>query len=145
MPVRDLANSDVVTTDEDTAITEVAGQMGSEGVGAVVIVDGDEPTGVLTDRQIALAAAEEEDLSSITAGDAMTADPATIDENEEGIEIARTLNEQQVRRLPVVDDDGELTGIVTFDDVVATIGEQMADVADVIEAQSPGYSPSDDA
>lgn len=143
MPVKNLANSDVVTADEDTAVTDIAGQMGSEGVGAVVIVEGDEPTGLVTDRQIALAAADQDDLSSLTAGDVMTEDPATINGDEEGIEISRALNERKVRRLPVVDDDGKLTGIVTFDDVVATIGEQMADVSDVIEAQSPDYSPSD--
>ena len=141
MPVKDLANTDVVTAEENDSLPEIAGTMSSEGVGAVVIVDGNEPIGVLTDRQIALAAAEEEDLSSVSAGDAMTDDPVTIEEDAEGIEVSRTLGEHKIRRLPVVDDGGELTGIVSFDDVVATIGEEMADLSDVIEAESPGYSP----
>lgn len=39
------------------------------------------------------------------------------------------------------DDDGTLTGIVTLDDLVATIGEQLENVSETIEVQSPGYSP----
>jgi Mg/Co/Ni transporter MgtE len=48
-----------------------------------------------------------------------------------------------VRRIPVVDDDGKLVGIATLDDVVATTGEMLDDVATVIEAQSREYEPDD--
>lgn len=50
------------------------------------------------------------------------------------------MGESGVRRLPVVDDDGDLDGIVTLDDVVATVGEELEEIATVIENQSPGYS-----
>ena len=71
----------------------------------------------------------------------MTENPVTLPEDEEGIEISRTIDEQNVRRIPVVDDNGKLTGIVTLDDLIATIGEQLDNVADTIEVQSPDYSP----
>ena len=48
-----------------------------------------------------------------------------------------------VRRIPVVDDDGALVGIATLDDVVATVGEMLDDVATVIEGQSREYEPEE--
>ena len=113
--------------------------MDEEEVGSVIITDDGELVGIVTDRQVALAFADE-DPSSLTAGDVMTEDPVTLSPDDEDIEIARTMGENKIRRIPVVE-DGELHGIVTLDDVVATIGEQMCEVADVIEAQSPDYSP----
>ncbi|QLG29257.1 hypothetical protein HUG10_17725 [Halorarum halophilum] len=56
------------------------------------------------------------------------------------VEIARTIGEHNVR-LPVVDDDGKLESIATVDDHVSTVGEQLDEVADTIEAQSLDYSP----
>lgn len=141
MPVGHLGPDDVVTADRDTRLEEVARKLKSENVGAVVIAENEEPVGIVTDRDIALTLAESDDVGSLTAADVMTEDPVTIREDEEGIEIARTIDENDVRRIPFVDDDGNLTGIVTVDDVVATIGEQLDHVSNTIEVQSPEYSP----
>ncbi|WP_117594948.1 CBS domain-containing protein [Haloprofundus halophilus] len=140
MPVGDLATEDVVTVDPSTTIEEIAQQFSSEGVGSVVVVEDDEPRGIVTDREIALAVGEHDDISEMTAEDVMAENPETINQNEEGFAVAKKLGEAKVRRLPVVDDDGKLVGIVTLDDVVATVGEEMTSIADVIESQSPGYS-----
>jgi Mg/Co/Ni transporter MgtE len=70
----------------------------------------------------------------------MTDDPVTIQADEEAVEISRMIDEHDLRRIPVVD-DGTLTGIVTLDDLVAPIGEQLENVSDVVEAQSPEYTP----
>ncbi|WP_224449218.1 CBS domain-containing protein [Haloprofundus salilacus] len=140
MPVGDLATDDVVTAEPSTTIKEIAQMFSSEGTGSVVIVEDDEPRGIVTDREIALSIAEHDDISEITAEDIMTENPETINQNEEGFAVAKKLGEAKVRRLPVVDDDGKLVGIVTLDDLVATVGEEMTNIADVIEAQSPGYS-----
>ncbi|KTG08487.1 signal transduction protein [Haloprofundus marisrubri] len=140
MPVGDLANEDVVTVDPDTNIREIAQTFSSEGVGSVVVVESDEPRGIVTDREIALAIGEHDDISEMTAQDIMSENPETIHHDEDGFAVAKKLGEAKVRRLPVVDDDGTLVGIVTLDDVVATVGEEMTSIADVIESQSPGYS-----
>ncbi|WP_129116866.1 CBS domain-containing protein [Halegenticoccus tardaugens] len=140
MPVRDLANSDVVTASRDESVTEIARKLADENVGTVVITEGDEPIGVVSDRDIALAIPEG-DVSSMTAEDFLDREVVTVRADAEGIELARTIGEAKVRRIPVVDDGGSLVGIATLDDMVATIGEEMQEVANVIEAQSPGYSP----
>lgn len=141
MPVGHLGPDDVVTEGRDATLGDVAETLGSEGVGAAVITEDDEPVGLVTDRDIALSVADGDDVAERPVEDAMTEDPVTLREDDEGIEIARTIGEHNVRRIPVVDDNGDLTGIVTQDDVVATVGEQLDEIADTIEAQSPEYSP----
>ena len=143
MPVKTLA-VDAVTAERGTSIEDLARSMGEEEVGDLIIVDGDEPVGIVTDRDIALAFGRGEDLSSMTAEDLMPEEIVTISADAEAVELPKRLEEAGVRRLPVVDDDGRLVGIVTLDDVVATIGEELDDVASVIEAQSREYEPSPD-
>lgn len=142
MPVGDLGPDDVVTADRDATLGDVAETFETENVGAVVIVEDEQPVGLLTDRDVALAVGEGgDDVASQTAEEVMTEDPVTLQADEEAIEIARTIGEHHVRRIPVVDENGDLTGIVTVDDVVATVGEQLDDISETIEAQSPDYSP----
>ena len=141
MPVSSMASTDAGTASRDASIRDIAGDRKSENVGAVVITEDETPAGIVTDRDIVLGFAETDEILSQTAEDAMTEDPVTLRADEEGIEISRAIGEHGVRRIPVVDEEKQLAGIVTLDDLVATIGEQLDNVADTIEGQSPGYSP----
>lgn len=141
MPVGNLGPTDVVTDDRDTTVDEIAETLETENVGAVGITDGETPVGIITDRDLALAITDSDDVGSLTAEEIMTEDPVTIHEDEEAIELSRAIGEHNVRRILVVDDKDTLAGIVTLDDLVATIGEQLENIADTIEVQSPDYSP----
>lgn len=142
MPVGDLGPNDVVTASPNSELREVTEILDSKNIGALVITDEDDmPVGIVTDRDAALAIHQHDDVASVSVEDVMTADPATIQETEEAIEISRAIDEHDVRRFPVVNEEGTLTGIVTLDDLIATIGEQLDNVADTIEVQSPEYSP----
>lgn len=141
MPVGDLGPDDVVTASSESTLGEITETFDSENVGAIVITEDESPVGIITDRDAALAIHQHDDVAGVSVQDVMSEDPATIQENEEAMEISRAIEEHNVRRFPVVDENGSLTGIVTLDDLVATIGEQLDNVADTIEAQSPEYSP----
>ncbi|RBI58424.1 CBS domain-containing protein [halophilic archaeon] len=141
MPVGDLGPENVVTAEPDTQVSDIVDRLRSENVGAIVVVEDDEPVGIVTDRDVALAVNEGGDVGDKSVQSVMTEDPVTLHEDEEAIEISRTIGEHNVRRIPVVDDDDKLTGIVTLDDLYATIGEQLDNVADTVEVQSPKYSP----
>ncbi|MFC4451717.1 CBS domain-containing protein [Halorussus aquaticus] len=141
MPVSDLGPDEVVTTARDSTLSDLAEQLRSENVGAAVVTEDDEPVGIVTDRDVALAVAESDDAASMSVDDVMTEDPVTIREDADAMEISRTIEEQNVRRVPVVDENDRLTGIVTLDDLVATIGEQLDNVSETIESQSPDYRP----
>ena len=140
MPVKTLA-VDVVTAPADASIGEIARTMLEEELGDVVIAEDDRPVGIVTDRDVALAVARYDDLDGLTAADVMTPDPVTIHEDATAVDLPARMAEGRVRRIPVVDDDGRLVGIATLDDVVATAGEMLKDVATVIEWQSREYRP----
>lgn len=140
MPVKTLA-VDVVTASTAASVRELAQTMLDEELGDVVIAEDGTPVGIVTDRDIALTVARNDDLSGLTAGDIMTPDPVTIHEDATAVELPAAMADGQVRRIPVVDDEGTLVGIATLDDVVATAGEMLDDVATVIESQSRQYEP----
>jgi CBS domain-containing protein len=142
MPVKTLA-VDVVTASRDASVRDLARTMLDEELGDLVIAEDGRPVGIVTDRDIALAVARHEDLSGLTAADVMTPDPVTIHENATAVDLPAKMAEGSVRRIPVVNDDGRLVGIATLDDVVATTGEMLDDVATVIESQSREFEPDD--
>ena len=141
MPVGELGPEDVVTVERDAKVSEVVDKLESENVGAVVVVEDDKPVGIVTDRDVALAINQMDDLATGDAESIMTENPVTLHEDDEDMEISRIIEEENVRRIPVVDDDGKLTGIVTLDDLVATVGEELGKVSNTIESQSPDYRP----
>jgi CBS domain-containing protein len=142
MPVKSLA-VDVITASPDASVTALARTMLDEELGDLVIAENNRPVGIVTDRDIALAVARHDDFAERTAEDVMTPDPVTIHQDATAVDLPATMAEGQVRRIPVVDDDGLLVGIATLDDVVATAGEMLDDIATVIESQSREYEPDD--
>jgi CBS domain-containing protein len=142
MPVKTFA-VDVVTAPADASLRDVARTMLDEELGDVVVAEDDRPIGIVTDRDVALAVARYDDLDGLTAADVMTPDPVTIHEDATAVDLPARMAEGRVRRIPVVDDDGRLVGIATLDDVVATAGEMLKDVATVIEWQSREYRPEE--
>ncbi|AXG06383.1 CBS domain-containing protein [Haloplanus rubicundus] len=142
MPVENLAVG-VVTASADASVKDLARTMLDEELGDLVIAEDDKPVGIVTDRDIALAVARYDDLSELTAEDIMTPDPVTIQEDATAVDLPATMADGRVRRIPVVDDDGRLVGIATLDDVVATAGEMLDDVAAVIESQSREFEPDE--
>ena len=141
MPVGELGPNDVLTTSPDTDLGTVSQQLAENNVGAAVVTEDDAPVGIVTDRDIALEVGQSDDPAGTPVEDVMTGSLTTLEEDADPIELSRVIEKENARRFPVVDEDGTLTGIVTFDDLVATLGEQLDNVADTIEAQSPEYSP----
>lgn len=139
MTVGQITNEAVTTTEEEPVI-EAAETMDEEGVGVLVAEEDGDIDGVLTDREIALAAAEHDgDLREVAVEDVMTEDVRTLRADDESLEAARTMAETGVRRMPVVDEAGSLVGVVRLDDIVSLTGEQLGDAATVIEKQSPRF------
>jgi len=153
MRIEKLAREDVVSASPDTTVKELAETMFERSVGSVVIVENEEPVGIVTDRDLTveLLAGEgdvdlfetERELTEITAADVMTADPLVVNADDELPRVLHHMDEAHARRIPVVD-DGALVGILALDDVMihlagesAHVAAQLDNVASVIRSESP--------
>ncbi|WP_254762327.1 CBS domain-containing protein [Natrinema marinum] len=140
MPLENLARSDVVTAHEDESVQELATRMDESRVGSVVITDDDEPVGIVTDRDLAMRViGDERDPTDATASDIMSDDLATIRETAGFYQATEHMSEHGVRRLPVCNDDDELVGIITADDLTELLADEHMQFADVIRSQRPEY------
>lgn len=137
MTIDDLVQTDVVTAERDTPVSTVVAAFAEEDVGCVVVVEDDEPVGIVTDRTVALALEDAPDVTEQTAGDLSTADLVTATTDSSIFDAIRQMGDANVRRLPIVDDEGTLEGIVTLDDVLVLLGTELQHAVGIIETQSP--------
>jgi CBS domain-containing protein len=120
MKVKDLMSADVQSCSEDTDLATVARLMWDADCGIVPVVDGQRHvTGVITDRDICIAAATRAlDPARIIVRDAMTRGVATCPQDADARSALETLSQRRVRRLPVVDRQDRLVGILSLNDLV---------------------------
>jgi CBS domain-containing protein len=116
-------------------VVDAARLMRSEDTGVVPIVEGDRLMGVVTDRDIAIrVVAEGKDPNSINVLDIASQSLVTVDPQQDLEEARRLMSQHQVRRLPVVEEDGKLVGILAQADVArhseaAQTGEVVEDIS----------------
>src|SRR3972149_2665068 len=107
-------------------------------VGSLVVVedmDGGKrvPIGLVTDRDIMMEiTAMGLDPAVITVGDIMDAEVVTARESEGVLETMEIMRYKGVRRLPIVGADGQLVGIVTIDDLLEVLAEQLTELAKIV-------------
>lgn len=138
MKTSDLCTKDVVAVPGDAPLISVAKAMRAAHVGSVVVTGpgGRKPVGILTDRDIVLeVVAMGLDPATITAAEVMTSSPAVAQAGDDALWALKVMRDRGVRRLPVVDDRGELAGMLAFDDLMQHVGSTLGDIAQLIGAQ----------
>jgi CBS domain-containing protein len=119
----------------DATLQEAAREMRDGDIGAVLVMDGDDLRGIITDRDIVVRAiAEGRDPGSTGAGDIITGGVITIEANQSASDAAQLMREKDVRRLAVTQ-DGRPVGIVSIGDLAVELDTDSA-LAD-ISAASP--------
>ncbi len=138
MPVADYCRHQPYTAQAGSSAREAAQRMKEVGVGSLIVVDGVLPVGMLTDRDIALKVlCGRLDPDAVQVGELMQGPPVCVRENAPLAEAARTMRTCGLRRLPVVNEDGNLVGIITSDDLLVLIAEELSGVAQVAAAHPP--------
>ena len=116
--VREAMTSKPCTIDADKDVAYAAKMMKDEDVGVAPIVDGDQLVGVLTDRDIAVkVVAEGKDPQTTKVREVASTNVVTIDPQQDLDEALRMMAQHQVRRLPVVEEDGKVVGVLAQADV----------------------------
>jgi CBS domain-containing protein len=133
--VSDAMTTDPCTIDADKTVEYAAQMMKKEDVGVAPVVEGDQLIGVLTDRDIAIkVVAEGKSPQSTIVRDVASKNVVTVDPQQDLDEALRLMAQNQVRRLPVVEEDGKVVGILAQRDVAlqaddAKTGEVVEEIS----------------
>lgn len=132
-----ICERDVICAGSETTVQAAAKLMRHHHVGCLVIVDQSDgrrvPVGIVTDRDIVVeVSALDLDPNVITIGDIGTPELEVVREGEGLLETVEIMRFKGVRRLPVVSEGGELTGIVSIDDLFEALTGQMSETARIL-------------
>ena len=142
MSVGDICTRVVFTISEEATVVEAARMMRTHQLGTLVVtVDrpgGEEPVGIITDRDIAVkaVATSPERLEQLLVGDLVFQEMVTVEEDASIWQVLQRMRNRGIRRMPVIDNAGFLMGIVTLDDVLLRISEELSAVSQILQRQS---------
>lgn len=140
MTIGGFCNREVIVITQGESILEAVELMRDRHVGSLVVVEaqdgGNAPVAMLTDRDIVIEIlAEGIEPRSVLVGDVMSRELETAREDEEIADVLKRMRQKGVRRMPVVDVHGLLQGLITVDDLIALLAEQMSDLAALISSE----------
>jgi CBS domain-containing protein len=132
-----ICERDVICAGAETTVQAAAALMRRHHVGCIVIVDestaGRVPAGIVTDRDIVIeVSALDLDPKVITIGDICTPNLQVVREGDGLLDAADIMRGRGVRRLPVVNERGELTGIISIDDLFEALTAQLSGMAGIL-------------
>lgn len=141
MTIGSICKKNVVVAPKDERIVDAAKRMRMLHVGAIVVVAQRQgiqvPIGILTDRDIVLSivASDPEHLPCLLVGDAMSDDLVTVRTETELADGLKLMQQRGIRRLPVVDSAGGIVGIVTADDIIRFLAEELGDLVELLNRE----------
>ena len=125
MELRDIMTRDVEIVSGDASLQEAAAKMKKLDVGMIPVCDGDQLRGMLSDRDITIrATADGRDPTKTKVAEIMSRDIVYCLEDQEIEEAVSLMEARQIRRLPVLNQDKRLVGIVSLGDIAVHTGDR---------------------
>jgi CBS domain-containing protein len=139
MSVGRICTRYVDLADADETVQAAARRMFERQVGTLVILDrANRPVGILTDRDLVLrVVAQGKDPRQTQVGEVMTRDPKMISEGAPIEQALALMRSGSFRRLPVIGSDETLVGLVSLDDILSLLAEEVAQVGILMEKEMP--------
>ncbi|MCU1287793.1 MAG: inosine-5-monophosphate dehydrogenase [Acidobacteria bacterium] len=136
---REIMTKNVQTATRATTLQEVAVFMRDGDMGVVPVVENKKLVGIVTDRDIVVRAVAEGKDAATPIGDVMTTEIFSVGSDDYAFEAIRLMGDRQVRRIPVVNEQGELAGIIAMADIALEM-EDEREIAETLEEISSGAS-----
>lgn len=134
---RDIMTSSVKTATRDHTLKDVAALMRDGDMGSVPVVEDGKLVGIVTDRDIVVRSIANGKDASSSVVESMTTDIFSVKPDDFVFEAIRLMGDKQVRRVPVVDNDGLLVGIIAMADIALEM-EDEKEIAETLEEISSG-------
>jgi CBS domain-containing protein len=139
MQVKEAMHAGVEWVEPDTSISTVAKKMRDLDIGAIPVCERDHLVGMITDRDITCrAVAKVTDLSKLTASDVMTKDVIYCRDTEDLQDAIHIMEDKQIRRMPAIDEDKRMVGMLSLGDVSHAASQQIT--GEVVKAVSDHHS-----
>ena len=133
MKIKDIMTKDIACVDAKSSASDAAKKMKDQNVGTVLIIEENQLKGLIPDRAITTrAVADEKDPRNVPVTDIMTKDIVGCSEDDDVFDALQTMGRNQVRRLPVVNNDSQLVGIVSMADIAQQLRMGVDSVFDEI-------------
>lgn len=127
MQIREIMTKNIDWIKGDGSVIEAARRMRDEDIGALPVADDDQLIGMLTDRDIVIRALPDgKDPSTVKVREAMSGKVLYCFDDQEAEDVAANMGDNQVRRLPVVNRDKRLVGMVSLGDIAEKASERTA-------------------
>ncbi|HEX6312396.1 MAG TPA: CBS domain-containing protein [Acidimicrobiia bacterium] len=123
--VRDLVSGEPVSVDEDMTLRSVAAVLGAKTIGVALVRRAGRAPGIISERDVVKALAEDADPDTIWSADVMTEDLLAVDAGDRIIDVALGLVDQDVRHAVVFDGD-RLLGVVSVRDLLRVVATELA-------------------
>jgi CBS domain-containing protein len=133
MNLREMFQSEVITASPDDTVRELVEKVKHDNVGAVVIVEEEHVVGIVTDRDIAMKLGCGEATPDTIAKEIMTTDVITIWDDQGVFNATQYLLGHKIRRLPIIDRQDRLVGMVTSDDLLCLLVHELSNLTKAIE------------
>jgi len=147
MPISEICNREVIIVQRDTTVHDAAKLMRQHHVGDVVVVEERKgvtvPVGIVTDRDLVVEIMAPDLVQMvITVGDIMAPKLSTVKDSTGIYETIQYMRGEGVRRLPVVDSNGGLIGILTLDDLLELLAEELLELSRLVKHEQKKESVS---
>ena len=127
MKVKQAMHKGVLSSEPSTPVAQLAKQMKESDIGALPITEKGKFVGIVTDRDIVVRAlADGRDISKLTAREIMSSGPTCCKEDEDIDKAVALMEKSQIRRLPVVNAQEQLVGILSLGDISHAVGQSVS-------------------
>lgn len=134
---RDIMTGSVRTATRENTLRQAAAMMRDGDMGSVPVVENGRLVGILTDRDIVVRSVADGRGPDTSVSEAMTTDIFSVRPDDFVFEAIRLMGDKQVRRVPVVDEEGRLAGIIAMADIALEM-EDEREIAETLEEISSG-------
>jgi CBS domain-containing protein len=132
MSLQRFTRKEVVTISCDASARQAAELMRERHVGAIVVVEGERPLGMITDRDLALRVVAAERSANTPLTEVMSRKLAALQVTDTIDQALFTMRREGVRRLPILDREGAIVGLVSLDDLLVLLAGELSSTAEAI-------------